>query len=344
MDLGKHLEIAQANGRLPAVGALVFDQTRMLAQAVRGVRKWGADAADAAVTMDDHFHIGSCGKAMTATLLAMLVEAGALSWDTTPLDVMPELFGVMHPDYETATLRQLLTHRAGLPPYEEDEEYAALPRLPQTPIVHRHAFTQIVLRDKPLYAPGSDFRYSNAGYAVATAMMESVTMQPWEILLPQRLFQPLAMRAGFGWPAAADPAQPWGHQLRDGEIVPHSPHDEYQLEPSIAPAGDIHVALADYPRFLQMHLRGLAGAETLLRPETIETLHTPYGRSAIGWGVQSLQGHQVSVHTGSADTFFTIALLSHNHDMGVIIAANIYSEQAERACIDLLKIVLDEYQ
>src|SRR6185369_13581125 len=60
--------------------AAVLRGERIIAQGVAGVRKRGAAER---ITLDDRFHLGSCGKAMTATLVAMLVEEGKLNWTTT---------------------------------------------------------------------------------------------------------------------------------------------------------------------------------------------------------------------------------------------------------------------
>jgi CubicO group peptidase (beta-lactamase class C family) len=63
------------------MAAAVLRGERIIAQGVAGVRKRGT--ADR-ITLDDRFHLGSAAKAMTATLVAMLVEEGKLNW-TTPL-------------------------------------------------------------------------------------------------------------------------------------------------------------------------------------------------------------------------------------------------------------------
>src|SRR6266581_7288080 len=60
--------------------AAVLRGERIIAQGVAGVRKRGTAER---ITLDDQFHVGSCTKAMTATLVAMLVEEGKLNWTTT---------------------------------------------------------------------------------------------------------------------------------------------------------------------------------------------------------------------------------------------------------------------
>src|SRR5439155_717648 len=60
--------------------AAVLRGERIIAQGAAGVRKRGTAER---ITLDNQFHLGSCTKAMTSTLVAMLVEEGKLNWTTT---------------------------------------------------------------------------------------------------------------------------------------------------------------------------------------------------------------------------------------------------------------------
>src|SRR2546423_15587040 len=62
------------------MAAAVLRGERIIAQGADGVRKRGTGQR---ITFDDRFHLGSCTKAMTATLVAMLVEEDNLNWTTT---------------------------------------------------------------------------------------------------------------------------------------------------------------------------------------------------------------------------------------------------------------------
>ncbi len=52
------------------------------------------------MTSDKSFHLGSCTKAMTATLAAILIEEGIFGWDSKLVDLMPEI--TLHPDFQNA--------------------------------------------------------------------------------------------------------------------------------------------------------------------------------------------------------------------------------------------------
>src|SRR5882724_521938 len=91
--------------------AAVLRGERIIAQGAAGVRK---RATAERITLDDRFHLGSCTKAMTATLVAMLVEEGKVNWTTTLGELFADTVKPMHPAWEKVTLRQVLAHRAGL--------------------------------------------------------------------------------------------------------------------------------------------------------------------------------------------------------------------------------------
>jgi CubicO group peptidase (beta-lactamase class C family) len=62
--------------------------------------------------LDDEFELGSCTKAMTATLAAMLVEQGKLRWDMSLAEIFGESMGHIDPAWSQVTLLQLLHHTA----------------------------------------------------------------------------------------------------------------------------------------------------------------------------------------------------------------------------------------
>ena len=87
-------------GQLAAIGAL-------------GIRKIGSSQP---IQIDDQMHMGSCTKAMTATMIGSLVEAGKLSWKSNFRTMFPESAEEFHPQFQDATLSHLLTHRGSTSP------------------------------------------------------------------------------------------------------------------------------------------------------------------------------------------------------------------------------------
>ena len=317
----------------PALAAAVASSGGITGAATTGVRKAGGHDS---VTVEDRFHVGSITKPMTATLLATLVEEGRLRWDAAPTDVLPEFAAALHPALRSVRLEHLLAHRAGIAAFTDDDEMVPVPSFDGSPRDQRLAFAGWLLLQEPSATPISDFLYSNAGYAIATAMAERAANESWEDLMRACLFTPLSLEsAGFGWPALLSLDQPWGHYKRGPVLEPQEPDGPYQLGPLLAPAGDVHMTVSDLAEFGRVHLRGLAGEDTLLRAITVRRMHTslgtaPGGGYGLGWSIAE-SSHN---HTGSGGTFIALLLLRSEQDRVYAVAANVAASQTMEASED----------
>src|SRR5262245_94368 len=174
------------------IGAIVRGDSLAVIGSV-GVRRVGSSEP---IQVTDQVHLGSCTKAMTATLIGILVDDRLLSWNTKVCDVFAEQASRFDPQHQATTLSHLLTHRAGLP---HDAAWWQLPG--RTTTDRRRAALLRLLASAPQTKPGTAYFYSNAGCVLAGLMAEEVTGQSWEELMQQHLFDPLAMgSAGFGPP------------------------------------------------------------------------------------------------------------------------------------------------
>jgi D-alanyl-D-alanine carboxypeptidase len=302
-DLASALEAIRAEHNVPALAAIATSADGTIELAAVGVRRFGKPDR---VTAADLFHIGSNTKAMTSTMIATLVESGVLKWDTRASDVFRDL----HPQFRDMTLTQLLDHSAGLPSFDDLEDFKRAMKWPGTAKERRRRFAIDTLQRAPLYPPGSKHLYSNAGYAIAAAMAEEVTGKSWEELIAERVAKPLSMSFAIGWPARHGASQPWGHTPKSRHRwKPDNPDGAYQVPDIVAPAGDVSIALEEYAKFLRLHLRGLRGDDgLLLRADTIRRMHTGE-KFGLGWGLQTIRDLPASVHAGSADTFYAIVVL-----------------------------------
>jgi CubicO group peptidase (beta-lactamase class C family) len=318
MDLDAAVQDLHASSGVPGVAAVQVSSAGAHATAVAGVRRFDDPAP---VEPGDVFHLGSNTKALTAMLAALAVENGAIGWDTPVREVLGA---------GEATLRELLTHASGLAPYTDDEEFEHLQLPDGSAVDHRAAFARAVLAEPAAFVRGSEHRYSNAGYAVAAAMVESVTGQPWESALDSRIFRPLGIRGVVGWPIAHSTAAPLGHWDDEGAYRVHDPAEvPYTLLPAIRPAGDTSLSVGDYGIFLADQLAGLQGHGVLGPEAAYRAVHTSDASDgegglgfALGWGVTQRPGGPVSQHTGSAGTFYAVAALQPESDRGIAVLAN----------------------
>ena len=146
-----------------------------------------------------------------------------------------------------------------------------------------------------------------------------------------------------------DWAKPSNRDRITGLWQPLDPRDPNERVPSIIwPAGAVEMSLDDYARFLQLHLRGLEGRDTvLLRAATIKRLHaspvTPPDNFGLGWGIQEFDGAPARVHVGSAGAFYAVAILQPTRDLGVAVFANAGGDRAAAATKDALKTLVRRY-
>ncbi len=335
--------------QLPALAAAVVKDNQLVAVGAVGYRKSGCPKR---VSVDDKFHIGSCTKAMTATLAAILVEQGKLSWDMTVADAFPELKESMQKDYQLVTIEQLLAHRGGVPAHlDRDNLWSRIWQKSEslTPTQQRLFLLEEVVKHKPEATPGERFIYSNAGYAIAGAMMEKVTGESWESLMKRHIFTPLGMTsAGFGPPAKPGQIdQPWGHVLENGKPKPIPPGPQADNPPAIGPAGTVHCSISDLARWAAFHLNGIKGNEKLLSKASFRKLHTPVSGQAyaLGWVVtrRDWGNGTVLTHNGSNKMFFAVMWLAPNKDFAVVAACNIGGKKAETACDQAVWQLIQKY-
>ena len=202
-DIAARLRESRAAHLAPGVGALLLGP-RGTVVAVAG----RASAAGArAVDLGAPWHLGSCTKAMTATLLARLAEAGILSIDATLGAIWPTM--PMHPGYRDVTLGALARHHGGVPRDPPVTSFAALRRSGAPVTAQRMLLVRQTLRNPPR----PDAGYSNLGYILLGAAIETALGRSWEAALAAEVFAPLGIGGhGFGAP----PLPMTGHRRQIG--------------------------------------------------------------------------------------------------------------------------------
>lgn len=328
----------------PAMAAAVFSSDRTIEVGAVGVTR--GDREDArGVTVDDPFHIGSCTKAVTAAMIATLVQDNVLWWDITLEQALPDLAPVMHEDFKAVTLTQLLRHRAGIAPYTDGgtPEFQRIKSLTGTPMEQRAALARLILTEPPAERPDTRFIYSNAGYGIAAAIAEHAAGKSWEELVRERIFAPIGMdSSGFGWPATPEhPDGVMGHLVSGAVLVPLPVNHPYRLPDALAPAGNIHCSVRDFAAFAQANLAGIRGNERLMSHKNWMMLHTAQGEYAMGWVASRRGDGQIAWHNGSAGTFFALMTLDPDLDAGVVVLSN--SGKGEAACQELSKRLLAQH-
>jgi len=330
--------------RIPALGAAIVTSEGLEAIGATGVRSWTETEK---VTIDDQWHIGSCTKAMTATLVARLIDRGVLGWETT----IGAVFGPnVDPAWKDVPILWLLSHRSGASPnFPEDlwERSVARGGIPRE---QRRFLVEEGLRLAPASRPNSETVYSNAGFIVAGAMIEALAGSSWEDLMRREVFGPLGMtRTGFGAPGIPGKLdQPLGHTRGTDGWSPIALGSHADNPAAAGPTGTIHTTLSDWALFVAAHLRGERGDKRYLKPATWQRLHSPGGIDwgySPGWVVteQAWAGGKLLRHLGSNNFWVAEVSLAPRKDFAVLIVTNLGDDAAETPFKDLLTALIADH-
>ena len=326
-QLDQLLASFMAKTGVPGAAVALID-TRDDITSVAGVRVLGKPEK---IATHDAFHIGSNAKSMLAMLVMRSVELAELKLETPIYDLVPSLRSTGKAAYAGVTLEHLLSHRAGIEPLLDVPSIVEiLPVFAGSASEQRKQALVFLTSREPAAAPGAAFLYANGGYAVAAAVLESVTGKTYERLMDERLFVPLGINASIGWPAQAIATAPYGHYFEDGKFTPFPPDEpRAQFRPALTPAGNVSMPVRAYAQYLRAHLAALRGDEPkALTRASYERLHraipgTQFGY-ALGWATdgKDAQGKPVDYHYGSTDIFGCFALLQPAKDRAVAVLVN----------------------
>jgi CubicO group peptidase (beta-lactamase class C family) len=345
--LNRYVAKAAKDWRVPGLAIAVVKDDSLVFASGYGVIEKGKPAP---VNEHTRFAVGSTTKAMTVASLAMLVDEGKLRWDEHVTDFFPEL--QLYDRYATRelTIRDLLTHRTGLP---GTDMLWLLPenRLPFSEMIRRLRYI------KPSSSFRSNWEYQNVMYAIAGGIVEKVSGMQWDAFVRTRIFAPLGMTETVplvssitGEPNVAVP-----HDIHHDSVVvvPVRTTDE------IAPAGSVWSSVSDMSKWMRFILdSGRVGTKRLIKPETFREMVAPEMRVpmneyvsldlvkphffsyALGWFVQDYNGQTVWMHTGSIDGMVAIIGLLPQKRVGVYVLGNLDHAELRHA---LMYKVFDMY-
>lgn len=182
--LAKH----RANINVPAISAAVAVNGKLVWAEAQG---WADIGRRLAATPDTTFRIGSTSKAITVSLTGRLLEKGIIELDRPISAYMPGLPS----HWQELTLRQLHSHTAGLPGYEENNDWVGA--LDSFLLWSRYdnvvdSLDQFDGSDL-LFTPGEDFHYSSFDVALASAVLQSAADKPFLKLLDAEVAAPLGL-------------------------------------------------------------------------------------------------------------------------------------------------------
>jgi CubicO group peptidase (beta-lactamase class C family) len=297
----------------------------------RGVGRlgWGRDA-DPVVPNRTIYDLASLTKVVaTTTGIMILYDEGKLRLDDPVWRYIPAFAGGAK---NNVTIRQLLTHRSGLPAGRD------IWRIADSPWEAREAVIGSALMDG--CPPGACFEYSDLGPDILGFVVEAVTGERLDKFLERRVFDPLGMTDTYFKPpeslrnriAPTAVTSTRGYPLR-GEV-----HDDNAAAlGGVAGHAGLFSTVSDLSIFAQMLLNGgTYGGVRIVSDTAVELFTTrTIGSRALGWdtcrgdyGCGRYLSENAFGHTGFTGTSMWI---DPDRDMFVILLTNrVYDARARR--------------
>jgi len=278
------------------------------------------------MTADTVCPIGSFTKGFTAFAMGTLVDASLLSWDEKVIDLLPEFR--LNDLYATQklTVRDLLTHRSGMPRHDFMWYNSKMSR---AEVLRRLQYLE------PSCEPRARYQYNNLMYLVVGYVMEQLTHKSWETIVKEKILTPLQMiHTHFSLEEMQrenDHAVPY---VERGGVLRKMKHRDISL---IGPGGGLNSSVNDLSHWLQMLLaQGVYEGRSLISSSTLQEIYTPqvvvtgvaetkeeiiqaYG---MGWYISSYRGQYFLSHDGVSDGFTSVIGLLPHRGIGVVVLTN----------------------
>jgi len=275
------------------------------------------------------FPIASNTKLFTATAACMLVEEGKLNLDKPVRNFMPSLY--FHNDELNAkvTLRDMLSHRTGLPRY--DGIWIA------SPFTRKETIDKVVYM-KPQLGFREGYIYNNMMFASVGAVMETVTGVSWEEITRKRIFQPLQMNASCFTNEEMMKSGNFAYSYYEPDSTDKLQNVTYVAQSdALGPAGIIKSNIEDMSHWMIVQLNGgkYKGQQAIpenaikqtLSPNNIADIEGKWDELSnslysLGRIMQTYKGYKITTHTGSIDGYHSNLTFIPSENIAVFLVHN----------------------
>ena len=275
------------------------------------------------------FPIASNTKLFTATLATMLATEGKIDLDK-PLKVYVPALNFYNDELNAhVTMRDLLSHRTGLPRY--DGIWVG------SQVTRKDAVSSIHIM-KPQQSFRSGFIYNNMMYAAAGYVMEEIMKNSWEDLVKEKILLPLQMKSTFFSRQDMVRTNNYAKSYLLPDTTNNLKINSFEAESeALGPAGTMKSTVEDMGRWMIVQLnKGRSNGKQVIPAKAIQETLVPNVISdhrntwkelshplyALGRNVQTYKGFQIATHTGSIDGYYSNMTLMPDDSIGIFLVYN----------------------
>lgn len=279
------------------------------------------------------FRLGSITKQFTAVSILLLEEQGKLSIKDNICKYLPE-----YPTHDDViSIENLLTHTSGIPSFTSFPNGFEIEQMKLTTVELLDLF-----KDKPLdFKPGERFAYSNSGYAVLGAIIESVSKMSYEEFIEREVFEKLGMKySSYDHPEEVIKNKISGYNKDSLEYK----KADYSTMCAPFSAGALRSNVKDLAIWNKaIHEGQLISVENLSRAFMPFELNSgELSNYGFGWSSKSFLNHQLYHHGGGIFGFLTSGFYFPEKDIYVAVLSNNTSSNPELVNFLISTKLLDE--
>lgn len=283
------------------------------------------------VTPTTLFAIGSCTKAFTSSLMGLLNKEGKLDYDKPAREYIPELHFFNDNLNNSVTVRDMMTHRTGLPRHDFSWYLFNTPS--------KDSLMRRIQYQEPTAGLREIWQYNNFMFLTQGVIAEKLTGKSWEANVREKIFNPLGMKSSSlsidGLKKGVEVAK--GYTIYKDSIIKKT--DYYDIA-GMAPAGSINSNVSEMANWVMTWINGgkFNGNEILPSSYVREAMSSQMvmspafpdkevpdaylGNYGFGWMISSYRGHYRVEHGGNIDGFSASTSFFPSDSIGIIVLSN----------------------
>lgn len=299
-----------SNPNEPGASVLVLKNNRVVFKKGYGVSNINTGEP---IKPNTNFRLASVTKQFTAMSILLLEQRSKLSLE----DPISKYFSILPPYIAKIRIKDLLTHSSGLIDYED------LMPLTQTVQLHDTNCLQLMFMADSLYFPaGTQYKYSNTGYAILALIVEQVSGKPFAQFLKENIFKKLKMKTTVAFEEGKSTVanRAYGNTYEQGKWS----QTDQSLTSAVLGDGGIYTNVEEYSKWI----KALWNYELIYQTQQERAWSkTKLDNGAIidygyGWHVETLQGITHPFHDGSSIGFRNSVGLFPEQKLMIIILTN----------------------